>query len=57
MNFFMSCLSFQKIMRNIMNKQSNKDLRIQRNAVNAFQKAIEDFLMKIFENNLIVNVV
>jgi histone H3/H4 len=53
----MSCLSFQKIMRNIMNKQSNKDLRIQRNAVNAFQKAIEDFLMKIFENNLIVNVV
>jgi histone H3/H4 len=40
-----------------MNEQSNKDLRIQRNAVNAFQEAIEDFLMKTFESNLIVDII
>jgi histone H3/H4 len=31
-----------------------KNLRIQRNAVNALQEAIEEFLVKIFESKLIV---
>ncbi len=50
-------LSFQRIMRNIMNERSKKNLRIQRNVINALQKAIEDFLMKTFENNLIIYIV
>jgi hypothetical protein len=37
-----------------MNERSKKDLHIQRNVINAFQKTIEDFLMKTFENNLII---
>ncbi len=40
-----------------MNEQSNKDLRIQRSVVNVLQKAIEDFLMKTFQNNLIIYIV
>jgi hypothetical protein len=35
-------------MKNIMRNQTTKDLRIQRNAVNAFQKTIEEFLVKNF---------
>jgi histone H3/H4 len=53
----MSRLSFQRVVRNIMNEQSNKDLRIQRSAVKTLQKAIEDFLMRTFESNLIVDIV
>jgi histone H3/H4 len=40
-----------------MNEQNNKDLRIKRNAVNALQEAIEDFLIKTFESNLIVYII
>jgi histone H3/H4 len=40
-----------------MNERSKKNLRIQRNVINALQKAIEDFLMKTFENNLIIYIV
>ncbi len=50
-------VSFQKIMKNIINKQIMKNLRIQRNAIDAFQKTIEEFLVKTFESKLIVFIV
>jgi histone H3/H4 len=53
-NLLMSRLFFQRVMKNIMRDQTTKDLRIQRNAVNAFQKTIEEFLVRTFENKLIV---
>ncbi len=53
----MSRLSFQKIMKNIMLDQIMKNLRIQRNAVNALQKATEEFLVKTFESKLIVYII
>jgi histone H3/H4 len=53
----MSRLSFQKVVRNIMNERSKADLRIQQSAINELQEAIEDFLMKTFESNLIVYIV
>jgi histone H3/H4 len=37
--------------------QIKKILRIQKNAMNALQKAIEEFLVKIFESKLIVNII
>ncbi len=50
-------VSFQKIMKNIINKQIMKNLRIQRNAIDAFQKTIEEFLVRIFESKLIIFIV
>ncbi len=40
-----------------MNKQIMKDLRIQQNAIDAFQETIEEFFVKTFENKLIVFIV
>ncbi len=37
--------------------QIMKDLRIQKNAVNALQKATEEFLVKTFESKLIVDII
>ncbi len=56
-NLLMSQLFFQKVMKNIMRDQTTKDLRIQQNAVNALQKAIEEFLVKTFESKLIVYII
>jgi histone H3/H4 len=56
-NLLMSRLSFQKVIKDIMLDQIMKDLRIQKNAVNAFQKATEEFFVKTFENKLIVNII
>jgi histone H3/H4 len=56
-NLFMFRLFFQKMMKNIMRDQTTKDLRIQRNVVNAFQKTIEEFLVKIFESKLILYII
>jgi histone H3/H4 len=56
-DLLMSRLSFQKVVKNIMLDQIKKDLCIQRNAMNALQKATEEFLVKIFENKLIVDII
>jgi histone H3/H4 len=56
-NLLMSRLSFQRMMKNIMRDQTTKDLRIQRSAVDAFQEAIKEFLVKTFENKLIVYII
>jgi histone H3/H4 len=56
-DLLMSRLSFQRIIKNIMLDQIMKDLRIQKNAVNALQKATEEFLVKTFESKLIVDII
>ncbi len=56
-NLLISRLFFQKVMKNIMRDQTTKDLRIQRSAVDALQEAIEEFLVRTFENKLIVHTI
>ncbi len=56
-DLLMSRLSFQRVVKNIMLDQIMKDLRIQRNVVNALQKATEEFLVKTFESKLIVYII
>jgi histone H3/H4 len=56
-DLLMSRLSFQRVVKNIMLDQIRKDLRIQRSAMNALQKATEEFLVKTFESKLIVDII
>ncbi len=55
-DILMSRISFQRVVKKIMKNETQireqhmSDLRIQKNALNALQKAIEDFLVKIFES-------
>jgi histone H3/H4 len=60
-DFLMSRLSFQRVIKEIMkNEKRTKeqhmlDLRIQKNALNALQKVVEDFLVETFESESCYN--
>jgi histone H3/H4 len=56
-NLLMSRLSFQRVVKNIMLDQIRKNLRIQKNEMNALQEATEEFLVKTFKSKLIVNII
>jgi histone H3/H4 len=57
-NLLMSRLFFQRVVKDIMQKQKLtkekhlEELRIQKNALNALQKAAKELFVKIFENKL-----
>jgi histone H3/H4 len=60
-NLFMSRLSFQKVVKEIMKneqrikKQHMLNLRIQKRALNALQKVIKSFLVETFESEFYYN--
>jgi histone H3/H4 len=60
-NLLMPRLLFQRVIKNILQKREMtrkkhlEKLRIQRNALNALQKVIEDFLVKTFEDKFQCN--